>query len=282
MHLTPLEFTFVAFLVSILAGLFGALLGLGGGVIVIPALTLLLKVDMRFAIGASIVAVIATSSGSAASYVRERLSNLRIGMLLEMFTTTGAVCGAWLSGLFPVKCLYLIFAGVLAFTAVAMFLKKREVASDRPGAGCRLADRLQLHGDFYDQGRGQRIAYRVSRTPIGLAMSWLAGNLSGLLGIGGGILKVPAMNLGMRMPLKVSTATSNFTIGVTAAAGAGVHFARGNIDPFVAAPVAAGVVIGARIGSHLLSRIQSRYLRIVFIFVLLYTAAQMVLKGMKG
>ena len=149
MHLTPLEFTIVAFLVSILAGVFGALLGLGGGVIVIPALTLLLKVDMRFAIGASIVAVIATSSGSAASYVRERLSNLRIGMLLEMFTTTGAVCGAYLSGLFPVKYLYLIFAGVLGITAAAMFLKKREVPSERPDTSCRLADRLRLHGDFY-------------------------------------------------------------------------------------------------------------------------------------
>jgi uncharacterized protein len=275
---TPLAFTLAAFATSVGAGLLGSLLGLGGGIIVVPALTLLLNVPIRFAIGASIVSVIATSSGAAAAYVRERMTNLRVGMFLEVATTAGALTGAYLAGVVRQRWLYVIFGLVLGYSALAMFRKGHGVAA-QPVPPDRLADRLSLHGSYFDQAAGREIAYQVTATRTGLGLMYVAGTVSGLLGIGSGALKVPAMDLAMRLPIKVSTATSNFMIGVTAAASAGVYFARGQINPFIAAPVAAGVLVGATVGSALLGRLQSSSVRTVFVIVLLWVSAQMLLKG---
>jgi uncharacterized membrane protein YfcA len=278
--MTPLTFTLVTFGISLFAGVLGSLLGLGGGIIVVPALTLLLHVDIRFAVGASIVSVIATSSGAAAAYVRDHMANLRVAMLLEVATTTGALTGAYVAGLVSARLLFIIFGVVLGYSAIMMFRKRGSHADDPPPRD-RIADRLRLHDQFYDKASGHTIAYRVTRTPVGMVLMYVAGVVSGLLGIGSGSLKVPAMDLAMRLPIKVSTATSNFMIGVTAAASAGVYFARGDIDPFVAAPVATGVLVGATAGSHLLNRIQSSVIRALFVAVLLVISAEMIYRGVR-
>jgi uncharacterized protein len=278
--MTPFEFTVVVFIIALGAGLLGSLLGLGGGIIVVPALTLLFKIDIRYAIGASIVSVIATSSGAAAAYVRERMTNLRVGMLLEIATTSGALSGAYLAGVIAGRWLYIIFAVVMGYSAIVM-MRNREDALGRAVPPDPLADRLSLHGEYYDASVRQEIPYRVTRTKAGLALMYLAGVFSGLLGIGSGVLKVPAMDLVMRLPIKISTATSNFMIGVTAAASAGVYFARGDIDPFVAAPVATGVTLGAIGGSLLLGRLRSRVIRIAFVIVLLAVSLEMLMKGIR-
>jgi len=276
--MTPLEFTLLAFVLSIAAGFVGSLLGLGGGIIVIPALTLLLHVNIRFAIGASIISVIATSSGAAAAYVREHMSNLRVAMFLEIATTTGAISGAYLSGHIRPAALFLIFGTVMALSALQM-LRHNERDSTAPVPPDRIADHLRLHDRYYDPNTGQVVAYRVTHSGLGLILMYLAGGVSGLLGVGSGAMKVLAMDLAMRLPFKVSTATSNFMIGVTAAASAGVYFARGDINPFIAAPVAAGVLGGALAGSHLLGRIDSARVRGFFIVVLLIIAAEMLYRG---
>jgi uncharacterized membrane protein YfcA len=281
--MTPLEFDLLVFAVSILAGVIGSLLGLGGGIIVIPALTLLFHIDIRYAIGASIVAVIATSSGAAAAYVRDGLANLRVAMVLELATTTGALSGAFLAGMIGARWLYIIFGLVLAYSSVVMYRKRNEPDLDQiTTKPAPWADYLRLHSSYYDQRLGREIVYRVVRTRVGLVWMYVAGAISGLLGIGSGSLKVPAMDVAMRMPIKVSTATSNFMIGVTAAASAGVYFMRGDIDPFVAAPVAVGVLIGALIGSNLLPKLQSSTIRLFFVLILLWISAQMLFKGVRG
>jgi uncharacterized membrane protein YfcA len=278
---TPLAFVLWALLASFLAGLIGSLLGLGGGIIIIPALTLWLHIDIRYAIGASIVSVIATSSGAAATYVRERLANLRVAMVLELATTTGALSGAFLAGRIATRWLYFIFGAVMAYSSIMMFRKMRG-GSSRSRRPAPWADRLRLHSSYYDEALGKEIAYRVVSTRIGLGLMYVAGIVSGLLGIGSGVLKVPAMDLAMGLPVKVSTATSNFMIGVTAAASAGIYFSRGDIDPFVAAPVAVGVLLGAAIGSRWLSRLRGSTVRGIFVVVLLWVAAQMLLRGILG
>jgi uncharacterized protein len=275
----PLTFTLLTFALSIAAGLLGSLLGLGGGIIIVPALTLLLKIDIRYAIGASIVSVIATSSGAAAAYVRERMTNLRVAMLLEVGTTTGAISGAYLAGHIGGRWLFIVFGAMMGYSAVEMFRHRHDEAARVPRS--KLADWLKLHGSYFDQQERREIEYRVTRPVLGLGLMYIAGCVSGLLGIGSGALKVPAMDLGMRLPIKVSTATSNFMIGVTAAASAGVYFGRGDIDPFIAAPVAAGVLIGATGGSLLLGRLRSRWIRIVFVLVLLWISIQMLVKGVR-
>jgi uncharacterized membrane protein YfcA len=279
--MTPLAFVLWALLASFLAGLIGSLLGLGGGIIIIPALTLWLHIDIRYAIGASIVSVIATSSGAAATYVRERLANLRVAMVLELATTTGALSGALLAGRIATRWLYFIFGAVMAYSSIMMFRKMGGGAS-RSRRPAPWADRLRLHSSYYDEALGREIAYRVVSTRIGLGLMYVAGIVSGLLGIGSGVLKVPAMDLAMGLPVKVSTATSNFMIGVTAAASAGIYFSRGDIDPFVAAPVAVGVLLGAAIGSRWLSRLRGSTVRGIFVVVLLWVAAQMLLRGIRG
>jgi len=279
--MTPLSFVLWALLASVFAGLLGSLLGIGGGIIIIPVLTLALHINIRYAIGASIVSVIATSSGAAATYVRERLANLRVAMVLELATTTGALSGALIAGRISTRWLYLIFGAVMAYSSLMMFRKMRggSARSDRPAPW---ADRLRLHSSYFDEALGKEIAYRVVSTRIGLALMYLAGIVSGLLGIGSGVLKVPAMDLAMGLPVKVSVATSNFMIGVTAAASAGIYFSRGDIDPFVAAPVAFGVLVGAATGSRWLGRLQSSTIRLVFVTLLLWVAAQMLLRGIRG
>jgi uncharacterized membrane protein YfcA len=280
-HLTPLDFVLITFGISLIAGLAGSLLGLGGGIIVVPALTLLLGIDIKLAVGASIVSVIATSSGAAAGYVREHMTNLRVAMFLEIGTTTGAITGAFLAGHIAVRWLFIIFGIMMGYSAIEMF-RKRHHEEAGPVPPDPDADRLALHGSYYDQVLHKQIDYRVTHTWLGLALMYIAGCVSGLLGIGSGALKVPSMDLAMRLPIKVSTATSNFMIGVTAAASAGVYFARGDIDPLIAAPVAAGVLIGATGGSLLLPRLQNQSIRVAFVVVLLWISAEMLWKGAHG
>jgi len=272
---TPLEFTVAAFAASLAAGFFGSLLGLGGGIIVIPALTILLHVDIRYAIGASIVSVIATSSGAAAAYVRDRMANLRVAMFLETATTSGALTGAFLAGVLGGRWLTLGFGTAVVLSAVGMMRGTlwQRAAPPSPDAW---ADRLRLHGSYHDDAAGEEIRYQVFGTKGGLLLMYAAGAVSGLLGIGAGALKVPAMDLAMRLPIKVSSATSNLMIGVTAAASAGVYFARGDIDPFVTAPVASGVLLGALLGSRLLPRVRSNAIRVVFVALLLWIGGQMI------
>jgi uncharacterized membrane protein YfcA len=273
----PLLFATTIFASSIVAGIFGSLLGVGGGIIVIPVLTLLLGVDIRLAIGASALGVIATSSGAAAGYVREHMTNLRVAMLLEVGTTAGALTGAFVGGFLNTRWLFLTFGLILAFSAIRM-LQARS-GGQGPVPPSPLADTLRLHGEYFDQADQRQITYRVGRPAVGLFFMYIAGMVSGLLGLGSGPLKVPALDLAMRLPIKVSTATSNFMMGVTAAASAGVYFARGDIQPLIAGPVAAGVMIGATVGSRWMSRLQGRVIRTLFVVLLLAVSVQMLLKG---
>ncbi len=277
--MTPLAFTAFTFGSSALAGLIGALLGLGGGMIIVPVLTLFMGVDIHYAVGASIVSVIATSSGAAAAYIRDKITNIRIGMFLETATTTGAVAGAFLAGVIGGHILFIIFGLLLGYSAVALFQKRNvELPTNVPDS--RLAERLKLAGNYYDAVLKRRVDYRAAGVPAGFVMMFGAGVISGLLGIGSGVFKVLAMDIAMRLPMKVSTATSNFMIGVTAAASAGVYFARGDINPFIAAPVALGVLGGATVGTRVMTRLKNTTLRKLFVPVLLYVALQMVLRGL--
>ena len=278
--MTPLLFVLVTAAISLVAGFLGSLLGLGGGLIVIPALTLLLHVDIRLAIGASVVSVIATSSGAAAAYVRDRLANIRVAMFLELGTTAGAITGAFIAGIVHPRILFILFGLIIGYSALAM-LRGRRAEENAVEAG-PWARRLGLRSSYFDHGAGEEMHYQPVRARVGLALMYVAGTVSGLLGIGSGALKVPAMDLAMALPIKVSTATSNFMIGVTAAASAGVYFSRGQIDPFIAAPVAIGVLAGAYLGAHTLGRVGSRSVRMVFVIVLTLVAAQMFWKGLRG
>ncbi|MDA8026896.1 MAG: sulfite exporter TauE/SafE family protein [Actinomycetota bacterium] len=276
--MTPLDFVISLGLISIVAGMLGSLVGLGGGVVIVPVLTLLFHVDIRLAIGASLVSVIATSSGAAAAYVREKMTNLRAGMFLEVATTTGAITGAYLTTLLPTRFLFLLFGIVLAYSAVATFQRRRSAAPLTVSTD-RIANALELHGDYFDEAEQREISYKVTGTKLGLFMMYVAGLVSALLGIGSGALKVPAMDLAMHLPMKVSTATSNFMIGVTAAASAGIYFARGQIDPIISAPVAIGILIGATIGSKVLGKLKSHVIRIIFVVVLVVISLEMLQKG---
>jgi uncharacterized protein len=278
--MTPPLFVLVVAAISFGAGFLGSLLGLGGGMIVVPALTLLLHIDIRLAIGASIISVIATSSGAAAAYVRDRLANLRVAMFLELGTTSGAITGAWIAGLLHPRWLYILFGSILGYSALAMLRRKR-AAKHLPHAPSALAHRLNLGGSYFDDARREEIVYEPARPVIGLGLMYIAGIVSGLLGIGSGALKVPAMDLAMELPIKVSTATSNFMIGVTAAASAGLYFSRGQIDPSIAAPVAIGVAGGAFAGSKFLTRISSRAVRATFVVVLFFVSLQMLVRGVQ-
>ncbi|PYQ61390.1 MAG: permease [Acidobacteria bacterium] len=278
--MTPLLFVLTVAAISLGAGFLGSLLGLGGGMIVVPALTLFLHVDIRLAIGASIISVIATSSGAAAAYVRDRLANLRVAMFLELGTTTGAITGAYLAGIVHPRFLFILFGLILAYSAIAM-IRGRRTGEEEVEVGA-FTRHLKLHSSYFDDAAGEEIAYQPVRARLGLMLMYIAGTVSGLLGIGSGALKVPAMDLAMELPIKVSTATSNFMIGVTAAASAGVYFTRGQIDPFIAAPVAMGVLAGAFLGSHTLGRIGSRSVRVTFVIVLILIALEMLVKGIRG
>ncbi len=225
-------FSALVFATSVLAGLLGALTGLGGGVVIVPVLVLIFKVDIRYAIGASLVSVIATSSGAAAAYVREGLSNVRIGMFLEIATTLGALLGAYLTAKVSPQWIAVIFGLALLYSAYSSYLQKTDhVSTGVPNA---LAAKLELHGVYPTDSGEER--YSAQRVPLGFGIMFGAGTLSGLLGIGSGAVKVLAMDQAMKLPFKVSTTTSNFMIGVTAAASAGIYLARGYIDPVLAMP----------------------------------------------
>jgi uncharacterized membrane protein YfcA len=247
-------------------------------VFIIPALTLLFGVDIRYAIGASIVSVIATSSGAAAAYVRERMTDLRIGTFLQVAASAGALAGASLAGRVAPRFLFATFGVAMAASALAMFWRRRDPIPDEvhPDA---LARRLRLGGRYFDRALGREVPYRAGRAGVGFALMVLGGVVSGLLGIGAGGVTVLAMDLGMRLPIKVSTATSNFMIGVTAASGAAVYLARGDVNPFIVAPVAVGVTVGALVGSRLLGRLGGPAVRAAFAAVLLWLALQMLLRG---
>ncbi len=277
--MTPAEFTLVIAAISFLAGLLGSLVGVGGGIIVVPALTLLFGVRIQTAVAASIISVIATSSGAAAVYVRDRITNLRLAMVLEVATAAGALSGAVVAAYVSGRFLFLLFGVLLSYTAWSMSRRAGTRTAALPPDPW--ADRLKLHGSFYDRAVGETVSYRVSRTPLGLAVSYVAGLVSGLLGIGGGVLKVPVMNLAMGLPIKVCTATSNFMIGVTAAASAAVYFMRGDVQPFIAAPVAVGVLLGAKSGSRLLGRLKNHVIKVAFVIVLAISALQMLWKGVR-
>jgi uncharacterized protein len=266
------------FAVSLAAGTIGALAGVGGGILVIPALTVLFGVDIRLAIGASIVSIIATSSGAAAAYVRDRLTNLRIGMFLELATTSGAVAGALLTAVVAPTFLYLLLGLVLLLSAAGQVARFGEELPTVRSAS-RLADRLGL-GDSYPDRRLGDVPYRPQRIPLGFALMAVAGLLSGLLGIGSGALKVIAMDVAMRLPMKVSSATSNFMIGVTAAASAGIYIGRGDVDVRVASPVALGILAGAFIGARLLGRLSNQTVRRIFAPILAAIGIETILRGM--
>ena len=272
-----IEFTSAVLLMSVLAGLLGALTGLGGGVVIVPALALLFHIDLRYAIGASLVSVIATSSGAAVSYVREGFSNVRIGMFLEVATTVGALCGAYLTARISTHAIGIIFGITLLYSAWSSFRHKK---NEMPHAQNLLAEKLKLSGD-YPTADG-REAYTAQNVPAGFGIMFIAGILSGLLGIGSGAIKVLAMDHAMKLPFKVSTTTSNFMIGVTAAASAGVYLNRGYIDPGLSMPVMLGVLAGSMLGVHILMKAETRILRLVFSLVLVLLGAQMIYQGMAG
>jgi uncharacterized protein len=263
---------------SILAGFLGALTGLGGGVVIVPVLVLLFKVDLHYAIGASLVSVIATSSGAAAAYVREGYSNIRIGMFLEVATTFGALLGAYLVAIVSASWIGVIFGVMLLYSAWAsMHARRQRAASKKDDA---LALRLNFKGS-YPTASGKE-DYVAEHVPAGFGIMFLAGTLSGLLGIGSGAVKVLAMDQAMRLPFKVSTTTSNFMIGVTAAASAGLYLSRGYIRPGLAMPVMLGVLAGSLVGSRVLVVAQVKTLRAVFALVIVALGVEMIYSGLTG
>jgi uncharacterized membrane protein YfcA len=276
---TTLEFTLLLGLIAFLAGLLGALTGLGGGVVIVPVLSLLFGVDIRYAIGASLVSVIATSSGSASAYVKEGYTNIRIGMLLEIATTIGALFGAFLATHITTQTIAVVFGITLVYSGYESLFDTAHHSGASTVAD-PLATRLKLHGSYpTPQGRAQ---YNVENVPAGFGVMFGAGALSGLLGIGSGAVKVIAMDRIMRIPFKVSTTTSNFMIGVTAAASAGVYLSRGYIDPRLAMPVMLGVLGGALLGTKILVRASVPVLRKVFAAVIFLLAAEMIFNGLTG
>jgi uncharacterized membrane protein YfcA len=277
--MTVLVFTLLIWTASLLAGFLGALTGLGGGVVLVPALTLIFGVDIRYAIGASLVSVMATSSGTAAAYVKEGYSNVRIGMLLEVATTLGALAGAFLATVISTKAIAIIFGLVLIYSAYQSLTNNEPRASESIPAD-RLATALKLNGDYPEGNRRER--YFVQNVPTGFSLMAAAGALSGLLGIGSGAVKVIAMDRAMRIPFKVSTTTSNFMIGVTAAASAGVYLSRGYIAPGLTMPVMLGVLMGALVGTKVLVRTRVRTLRRVFGAVILLLAVEMLFNAFIG
>jgi len=276
--MNTLEFSVVVCAVSAVAGFLGSLTGLGGGVVITPVLTLMLGVDLRYAIGATLVSVIATSSGAAAAYVREGFSNIRVGMFLEIATTIGAVVGAAVATRTPASMLAIIFGAILLYSAWESLRQKHD---EPQGASCDpLAEKLRLNSTF-PSPEGFK-SYRVCRVKTGFGLMFGAGMLSGLLGIGSGAVKVLAMDRAMRIPFKVSTTTSNFMIGVTAAASAGVYLNRGYIAPGLAMPVMLGVVAGSMLGARHLMGARVRALRILFGCVVAALAIEMIYSGITG
>lgn len=276
--MTILGFTLILLAGAYAAGLLGSLTGLGGGVVVIPLLTLAFDVDFHYAVGAALVASIATSSGSGSAYVKEGMTNIRLGMFLEIATTIGAVCGAAVAFWMDSNAIAVLFGCVLVLTAVMQQRRK----SDHEGVrGSERARRLRLYGTW-PQKDGTVKAYELRNVGGGAAVMYVAGVLSGILGIGSGVLKVIAMDGIMKVPFKVSTTTSNFMMGVTAAASAVVYVQRGNIEPGIACPVMIGVLLGALTGARLLKRLDVKLLRRIFCVAILLVAVNMIYQGLTG
>ena len=276
--MTILAFTLILLAASYCAGLLGSLTGLGGGVVVIPVLTLCFGVDFHYAVGAALVASIATSSGSGSAYVKEGVTNIRLGMFLEIATTIGAVCGAAVAIYLNSNTIAIIYGSVLVLTAAMQQRRK----SDHDGVvGSEMARRLKLFGSW-PQKDGTMKQYQLRHVGGGFSVMYVAGVLSGILGIGSGVLKVIAMDGIMKVPFKVSTTTSNFMMGVTACASAVIYVQRGNIVPGMACPVMIGVLFGALTGAKLLKRIDVRLLRRIFCIVILMVAANMIYQGATG
>jgi uncharacterized protein len=273
-----LELTGLIFVGSSLAGFLGALTGLGGGVVIVPLLTLMFHVDIRYAIGAALVSVIATSSGAAAAYVREGYSNIRVGMFLEMATTVGALAGVAVALHLHASVIAIIFGVVLIYSAYAS-IKQGPHASQDLGPD-RIATWLRMEGTYPTEHGLQ--SYHVRGVPLGFALMFVAGLISGMLGIGSGAVKVLAMDKAMKLPFKVSTTTPNFMIGVTAAASAGIYLSRGYIDPGLAMPVMLGVLLGSLLGARVLAEARVGVLRVVFSVVIGALAVEMIYGGLKG
>ena len=259
---------------GVAAGLFGSLLGLGGGILIVPLLTLAFGLPLREAVGISLICVIVTSSAAAGVYLERRVANLRLGMTLELFTATGAMVGGLIAFLLPEQILDGLFAALLVYVAITM-ARRRDAPPAAAGTSGSTVERSGGPGasPFLEQLSGP--GYRVGRLGFGVVGSVFAGVASALLGIGGGLIKVPVMHVIMGVPLRVATATSNLMIGITASASAIIYLLRGGIDAFAAAPTAIGVFIGASIGSRAAHRIDLRILRGLFVAILLYTAWQM-------
>ncbi|MFC6295441.1 sulfite exporter TauE/SafE family protein [Lactiplantibacillus daoliensis] len=266
--------------VGVLAGVFGAILGIGGGMIITPVLTLAMGLDIKYAIGASIIAVIATSSGSTIAYLKDEMLNLRVAMFLEIATTVGAVLGAILTGLVHATFLYFLFGALLVFTTYNMIRKLLGKGQDDQAAHAdELATKLNLNGTYYDKALKKQVDYQVQNVPGGFVMMFGAGLASGLLGIGSGAFKVLAMDTIMHMPLKPSSATSNLMMGVTAAASAMVYFFNGSIKAGIAAPLAIGILVGALVGTRIMQHLKPRLIRMLFVPIMLYLGLQMIAKG---
>ncbi|MEN0058683.1 MAG: sulfite exporter TauE/SafE family protein [Bdellovibrio sp.] len=258
------------------AGFLGALLGIGGGIIIVPVLTLLYNVNIRYAIAASLISIVATSSGAAASYLRDSLTNLRLAVFLEVGTVSGAIVGFLIASYIKAQFLFLLFGVFLLFSALMMLRKREEHRSveNHPWAAA-----LKLDGVFPNE-RGEKISYKVQNVPLGLFVMFGAGILSALLGIGSGIFKVLAMDGAMKLPIKVSSATSNFMIGVTASASAGAYLLRGDIRPEIASPVAVGIIIGSFIGAKAMVKMPAQIIRRIFVVILAIVSIQMIYKGL--
>jgi uncharacterized membrane protein YfcA len=267
----------ILFPTSIIAGFFGSLLGLGGGVIIVPVLTLFFKIDIRYAVAASLISIIATSSGAASSYLKDHLTNIRLAVLLEIGTVFGAITGFLFATSIKSNALFVAFGVFLLFSALMTLRQKKEKLADKNHPW---ANHLKLNSSYPE--RGTWIKYNLEKVPLGLVIMYFAGIFSAILGIGSGIFKMLAMDGVMKTPLKVSSATSNFMIGVTASASAGAYFLRGDIKPEIASPVAIGIIIGAWIGAKVMPKLKTSSLRKTFILLMVVVAIQMILKGIRG
>lgn len=275
-----LTFILIMFLGAFAAGFIGSLSGLGGGIIIIPLLSVFLGVDMHYAIGTALVAVIATSSGSASAYVREGITNMRLGMFLEIATTIGAVVGALLSTHAPTSLLAIIFGATLIFSSLNS-IRKKEDHLITPDQGSMFAKKLKLAGS-YPTASGEKVHYSMTNILGGFSMMGVAGMMSGLLGIGSGAFKVIAMDTIMKVPFKVSTTTSNFMMGVTAIASSVIYIQKGYIEPSICMPVIIGVLIGSMVGAKVLMKANTKKLKLFFAVLIFIIALNMIYNGITG
>jgi hypothetical protein len=267
------------FIAAFGASALGGALGMASGIFIVPILTFVFDVNIHMAIGASLVSVIACSCASAAPLLREQLTNIRLAVVLETATTSGALTGVFLIGIVPTAYLYWLFAAILAVSARQMLSRRREAPQMSTPASRSWATLLRLHSAVPDRSGGGAMAYQVGSVPLGLSLMYGAGLVSALLGIGSGVLKIPAMDTALRLPIKVSSATSNFMIGVTASASAGAYFVRGDVNTAIAGPIALGSVVGAMTGARLLTGLSGAKLRIFFVIVLALLAVAMAVSG---